>query len=106
MHFISKRYSRLGNCALTKSSSPFSMNQRHYTKHVYESRGIRRFLGPFWVFTTPPFLLSWSIVASTFLLLLYPLDGKLFNVRKLVCLVLFALYIASQKAELDAKVGS
>ncbi|CDR95648.1 hypothetical protein, conserved [Babesia bigemina] len=65
---------------------------RHYTKHECEGRGFRRFLGPFWVLTTPVFLHSYAVVGTFFLIFLYPLDSALFNVRRV-------------KAELDSKVA-
>ncbi|KAK1940357.1 hypothetical protein X943_003167 [Babesia divergens] len=71
----------------------FNKSVRHYTKHEYEGKGFRRLLGPFWVLTTPSFLQSYAVITTFFLIFLYPLDSKLYNVRSL-------------KADLDSKVGS
>lgn len=71
----------------------FNQSVRYYTKHECEHTGFRRFLGPLWPLTTPGFLQGYAVIGGFFLLLLYPLDSKLYSVRRL-------------KAEQDAKIGS
>ncbi|UVC49433.1 hypothetical protein MACK_003268 [Theileria orientalis] len=89
LNHLRKNYT---NLLIRKSSYRLTQHANHYTKSKYEGTGFRKFLGPFWVYTTPGFLHNYALITGFFVLLYYPLDPVLLNVRKL-------------KAEMDSKVA-
>ncbi|AFZ80074.1 hypothetical protein BEWA_029240 [Theileria equi strain WA] len=90
---LGARFGRtLGYGLVRNRATPFARSVRYYdAKDEYEVKGFRKFIGPFWVITTRPFLKIYGTATFFFLLYYYPLDKYLLGVREI-------------KAELDAKV--